>query len=505
MGRVPEMGDVWERLLPRFEELTDLGSAIRLLGWDQHVMMPPGGGAGRGQVLATLQAIAHARLTDPELRDLLAEALDDGSLEADQLASVRLMQRDYDKATKLPERLVRELAELEAVAFQAWAEARSANDFSILEPHLTRMVALKKEAADAIGWVGERYDALLDDFEPGMTTAEVEALFDELVPALKPVAEKILAATGERPGFLTRPYEVNKQEAFCRWLVEALGFDLSHGRFDVSPHPFTAHVGQGDVRQTTRYEPQQLLMAIRASMHETGHALYEQGLPKELWALPIGKVESLGLHESQSRIWEIQVGTSRPFLDFILPHLKDRFPEELGRLNPDDFYRGVNHPRRSLIRVQSDEVTYNLHIALRFELELALFRDELDARDLPDAFDAAMEKYVGVRPHNHSDGVLQDMHWAVGALGYFPTYTLGTLYAAAMFDTALAELGDLAPEFRRGDTSRFLQWLRDNVHRHGNRRPGKEIAESVIGAPLSSRPFLAHLQRKYGEIYGIQF
>lgn len=497
------MGEVWGRLLPRMEELSDLGSALRLLGWDQHVMMPPGGAAGRGRVLATMQGIAHTRLTDPDLRGLLEEAAADDSLDDDQKASVRLLQRDYDKATKLPEELVRDLAELEAVAFQAWTEARSANDFSILEPHLRRMVALKKEAADAIGYEGERYDALLDDFEPGMKTTEVEALFDELVPALAPLAEKILSAAGRRPAFLTRPYEVDKQESFCRWLVATLGFEMSEGRFDVSPHPFTAHIGLGDVRQTTRYEPNQLLMSIRASMHETGHALFEQGVPKELWGLPVGTVDSLGLHESQSRIWEIQVGTSRPFLDFLLPQLKDRFPEELGRLNPDDFYRGVNHPRRSLIRVGADEVTYNLHIAVRFEIELALFRDELDVADLPAAFDAAMERYVGIRPDTHAEGVLQDMHWAVGALGYFPTYTLGTLYAAAMFTSALEELGDLASEFRRGDVGRFLGWLRDNVHVHANRRSGKEVAESAIGGPLSAEPFLAHLRRKYSELYDI--
>lgn len=497
------MGEVWGRLVPRMEELSDLGSALRLLGWDQHVMMPPGGAAGRGKVLATLQGIAHSRLTDPDLRALLEEAAADGSLDDDQKASVRLLQRDYDKATKLPEELVRELAELESISFQAWSEARAANDFSILEPHLTRMIDLKKQAADAIGSEGERYDALLDDFEPGMKTAEVEVLFDELVPALQPVAEKILDSAGRRPAFLSRPYEVDKQESFCRWLVATMGFDMSEGRFDESPHPFTAHIGLGDVRQTTRYEPQQLLMSIRASMHETGHALFDQGVPKELWGLPVGTVDSLGLHESQSRIWEIQVGTSRPFLDFLLPQLKDRFPEELGRLSPDDFYRGVNHARRSLIRVQADEVTYNLHIAVRFEIELALFRDELDVADLPDAFDAAMERYVGIRPDTHTEGVLQDMHWAVGGLGYFPTYTLGTLYAAAMFAKALEELGDLAPEFRRGDITRFLDWLRSNVHVHANRRPGKEVAEAAIGGALSAEPFLAHLRRKYSELHGI--
>lgn len=499
------MTAVWNRLEPRLAELADLESALRLLGWDQHVMMPPAGGPGRGRVMGTLQGLTHGRLIDPAFGDLLSEAEADDSLTEDQQASVRLARREYDKATKLPATLVKELAELESVAFQAWAEARPANDFSIFEPHLAKMVKLKKEVADAIGWSGERYDALLDDYEPEMTTSEVEALFNDLVPALRPVADKILAAAGERPDFLSRTYEVDKQEDFCRWLVEQLGYDLSAGRFDVSPHPFTTHIGRADVRQTTRYDPQRLMMSIRASIHETGHALFEQGIPEELWGLPTGDIQSLGLHESQSRIWEIQVGTSREFLDFMLPHLKDRFPEEIGNLSPDEFYRGVNHPRRSLIRVESDAVTYNLHIALRFELELGLFRDQIAVADLPDAFDSGMEKYVGIRPDNQTNGVLQDMHWSVGGFGYFPTYTLGTLYAAALYDRAQEELGDLRDELRTGDTSRLLAWLREKVHSVGSRKPGKKIAEEAIGGVLTAAPFLDHLKKKYGELYDIRF
>ncbi|MDP9067132.1 MAG: carboxypeptidase M32 [Actinomycetota bacterium] len=499
------MSNAWSKLRPHIAELSDLSSALRLLGWDQHVMMPVGGGAARASAIATLQGLAHARLSSPETGELVAAAEADESLGDIERASVALLRRDYDKATKLPEALVRELAEVEALSFQAWTQARPANDFSILEPHLARLVVLKKQAADAIGWEQERYDALLDDYEPGITTAEVETLFDSLVPALKPVAETILGAAGERPEFLSRTYEPDKQQSFCNWLVRTLGFDLQEGRFDVSPHPFTIHIGRGDVRQTTRYEPRALMMSVRASIHETGHALYEQGIPKEMVGLPAGEVRSLGLHESQSRIWEIQVGTGRPFVEFMLPHLKDRFPEELGRLTPDEFYRGVNHPDRSLIRVQADEVTYNLHIALRAELELALFRDQLSVADLPDAFEAAMEKYVGVRPDSHADGVLQDMHWAAGGFGYFPTYTLGTLYAAALFDKARSDLGDLEQEFRNGDTSRLLEWLREKIYSRGGCGSGTEIAQDAIGAPLSADPFLNHLKNKYAEIYDISF
>jgi carboxypeptidase Taq len=466
--------------------------------------MPAAGAAGRAATLATLQAIAHDRLTDPQLGELLDQASGDGSLDDIQASSVRVLKRDHEKATRLPERLVRELAEVQGLAFQAWTEARAASDFSILEPHLTRMVALKKEEADALGYVNERYDALLDQYEPEMLTSDVEELFTDLVNKLKPVAEAILQRAGDRPAWLSDSYEIDKQTDFCHWLIEVLGFDTSRGRLDVSPHPFTIHIGPGDVRQTTRYEERNLLMAIQGTIHETGHALYEQGIPEEYLGLPVGETRSLGLHESQSRLWEMQVGTGRPFTEFMLPHLKERFPSQLTGLDPESYYLGVIHPRRSLIRVNSDAVTYNLHITFRFELELALFRDELEVKDLPEAWDAAMEKHVGIRPDDVSNGVLQDMHWSIGALGYFPTYSLGTLYAASLYQKADDELGGLNEDLRRGETSRLLGWLREKIHRPANTRPAKEIAKDVLGEPLSVDPFIAYLRAKYGEVYELE-
>lgn len=452
--------------------------------------------------MATIESLLHTRLTAPELGDLLSEL--EGSPPEDEVraATVRVLRREHDRAVKVPDDLVRALAELQARSFQSWAEARSQNDFGILRPDLERMIDLKKQEADAIGYEGERYDALLDAFEPEMRTADVESLFADLVRQLKPLSDEILERTPERPAFLSDTYEIDKQEAFCQWLIGVVGFDVGGGRLDRSPHPFTMHIGRGDVRQTTRYDPNDLLMSIRATMHETGHALYEQGLPKDLFDLPVGHVRSLGIHESQSRLWEIQVGLSRAFADFMLPHLKDRFPTQLGNLEPDEFYAGINHPRRSPIRVISDEVTYNLHITLRFELELALFRDELEVADLPDAWNDAMERHVGMRPADASEGVLQDMHWAMGGLGYFPTYTLGTLYAAAFFARAIQDLGDLSDELRRGDAGRLLAWLRTNLHERGSLEPGKETAERVLGGPMTVTPFIEHLKTKYGELYG---
>jgi carboxypeptidase Taq len=497
------MTATWDDLLPRIKELSHLSSSIRLLGWDQHVLMPGAGAGGRAAALATLQSIAHEKLTDPKLGDILDALSNDASLDDVKASSVRVLKRDHEKAVRVPERIVREIAETQGLAFQAWTEARAQSDFGILEPQLEKMVALKKEEADALGWEGERYDALLDQYEPGMLTSEVESVFTDLVNKLKPLAEQILERAGERPEWLSDAYEVEKQKDFCHWLITVLNFDTDRGRLDVSPHPFTIHIGPGDVRQTTRYDERNLMMSILGTAHETGHALYEQGIPDEFLGLPVGETRSLGLHESQSRLWEMQVATGRPFSEFLLPHLKERFPAQMSGLDPNDFYLGVIHPRRSLIRVNSDVVTYNLHITFRFELELSLFRDELEVKDLPEAWDAAMEKHVGIRPDDIANGVLQDMHWSIGALGYFPTYSLGTLWAAALYRKADTELGGLADDLRKGETARLLGWLREKVHHPANTKPAKEIAQAALGEPLSVDPFIEFIRTKYGEAYGL--
>lgn len=495
------MSTPWDRLLPRLREIDHLAAAVRLLHWDQAVMMPPAGAASRAGAIATLQGLLHERVTAPEVGGLLDELDADDTLDTDRRAHVRVFRRDYEKATKVPPDLVKELAELEGLAYQAWTEARPASDFGILRPHLERMLELKKEQADALGWEGERYDALLDTYEPDMTTAEVEAMFAALGDGLRPLVQEVIDSAPHLPEFLTRTYDAAKQEAFSQWLVQKLGFDTNAGRLDTSPHPFTAHIAGGDVRQTTKADPRDLMMSIFATIHETGHALYEQGIPERLLGLPASRPASLGLHESQSRMWENQVGRSSAFTEFMLPHLKEQFPDELGMLTPEGFYRGANHPRRTLIRVTADELTYNLHVALRFEIELALFRDELAVADLPDAWDAGMEKHLGIRPESHADGVLQDMHWSIGALGYFPTYTLGNLYAAAFFARARADLPDLDADLRVGDGSKLLAWLREKVHVHAYLRPAKEIGEEIIGGPLSADPFLDYVEKKFKTLY----
>jgi carboxypeptidase Taq len=491
------MSEAWDALVPKLRELHDLSSALRLLHWDQAVMMPPGAAPARARVVATIEGEAHRRLTEPSVGDLLSRLEDDGYLDEIQRASIRVLRRDYDHATKVPEDLVRALAETRGLAYQAWTQARAASDFELLLPHLERLTSLKKQEADALGWDRERYDALLDIFEPGMGTSEVAAMFSELAAGLKPVLDTALGRAGARPQFLSSSYDEERQQSFCLWLVERLGFDTAAGRLDKSPHPFTSAIGPGDVRQTIRTDVRNVLSAIYASLHETGHALYDQGLPQHLVDLPAGRVPSIGIHESQSRLWENQVGRGRAFTDFLLPRLKEFFPDEIGTVEHEEFYWGVNHVAPSLIRVEADELTYDLHIALRFELERALMRDELEVRELPDAWDEAMESHLGIRPADDSSGVLQDMHWSMGAFGYFPTYTLGNIYGAALFAAARRDLGELDAELREGDPTRLLAWLRARIHSQGHLRDAKELVEDVAGEGVRADPLLTYLEEKY--------
>jgi carboxypeptidase Taq len=494
------VGAAWDKLVARLDEMHDFSSALKVLHWDQQVMMPPGGAAARARVVATIESAAHRLLTSPEIGDLIEELSATGDLDDVQRASVRVLARDHALATKVPEDLVRAIAEAQGLAYSAWTEARPASDFAKLQPHLERLVELKKQEADALGWAEERYDALLDQYEPGAKTSDLTPLFDELVEGLRPITDEVLGRAQTGDDWMYASYDEDRQTSFCAWLVEQLGFDLTGGRLDKSPHPFTIGVGPGDVRQTTRTERTGVFGSVYAALHETGHALYEQGIPPEWRGLPVGRVPSLGMHESQSRLWENQVGRSRPFTDYLLPQLKERFPEELGMVEPESFYRGVNAVRRSLIRVNADELTYNLHIALRLGLELALFRDDLAVVDFPDAFDQAMEKHLGIRPDDHATGVLQDMHWSIGAFGYFPTYTLGTLYAAALYNRAERELGGLTEDLRAGDTSRLLEWLRHNIHSRGYSADAQTLVEDVVGEPVGAGPLLGYLREKYSDL-----
>ncbi len=490
----------WEQLEERLAELADLRRTLSLMNWDMEVMMPSGGAATRSRSIATLEGMIHERITHSDLGNIIGELEVTDTADVERKATLRLLRREYDKATKVPAELVKELAEVTSNAYHAWHEGKEASDFSILQPHLERIVGLKKEYADALGWETERYDALFDDYEPDMKASEVEAVFDELVVGLSDMIDPVIHAAGKKPDWLRGDFDDAKRVEFCRWLARHVGFDTANGRLDTSPHPFSTQVGPKDVRQTVQRKGGAIVEAVFTTLHETGHALYDQGLPKGDG--PVADAPSTGFHESQSRLWENHVGRSRAFCGFVLPHLKERFPE-IGTLTPQEFYRGANHPARSLIRVEADELTYPLHIIVRFELELALFRDELSVADLPAAWDAMFEKHIGIRPADHAQGVLQDMHWAIGYLGYFPTYTLGTLYAAAFFARAAADLDGLDEDLRAGDCSRLLGWLRTNIHSKGYLMSAPELARDILGDGLSAQPFLEHVRARYGELYDV--
>jgi carboxypeptidase Taq len=494
-------------LVRHSREVSLLQSCGAVLGWDQQTYMPPSGAALRGDQLALLASLAHDKATAPRLGELLAACeagrFEPGSVEA---ANVRELRHGYDRAVKLPKRLVEELARVTTAAQQAWQVARAADDYPAFRPHLEAVLALKREEADAVGWAGHRYDALLDEYEPGATAAELTTLFAgltaELVPLVRAVGE-----SGKSPptDILARDYPVDRQRLFAEGAAAALGFDFAAGRLDTTAHPFCSAFGPGDCRLTTRYNPRQFNEAFFGVLHEAGHGLYEQGLPAEHFGTPCGAYCSLGVHESQSRLWENQVGRGRPFWQHFLPRLRQAFPAATAGVTADEFDAAVNAVRPSLIRVEADEATYNLHVALRFELELALLSGDLAAADLPGAWAETVRAYLGLAVPTDREGCLQDIHWSFGGIGYFPTYTLGNLLAAQLMQAANSQLGadDLARSFAAGDFRPLLDWLRQHVHAHGRRFRAGELCGRATGSTLSPGPLLAGLREKLHRLYGV--
>ena len=469
--------------------------------------MPPAGGAYRAEQAAYVAGLVHQKQTDPALGSWLGElaasplATDPTS---DTGAVIRHLQHNYDKKTRLPQKLVEELTRTAVQGQQVWAAARKADDFSSFQPLLEKMVGLKQQEAAALGYESDPYDALLDDYEPGESTPRIAKVLADLRDALVPLVQAI----GESPrrpdvGLLAREFPKSAQEAFGKQAAQAIGFDFQAGRLDVTDHPFCVETGPRDVRLTTRYDEHAFSDGFFSILHEAGHGIYDQGLPAEHYGLPTGEYVSLGIHESQSRMWENQVGRSRAFWDHFFPKAQQAFPAALGDVAVGDFYAAINDSRPSLVRVEADEVTYNLHILIRFELERALLTNDLRVADLPGAWTEKYRHYLGVVAPTDADGVLQDVHWSAGLFGYFPTYSLGNLYAAQFFAQAKQDLGDLDAQFRRGEFCNLREWLRENIHRHGKRYSAAELAERITGRSLSHVPFMEYLHTKYGELYGV--
>lgn len=497
----------YEQLCRHAREIALLTAAESALGWDERTMMPPEATEYRAEQLTLLAGLIHQRRTDPRLGEWLRE-LEHSPLAAephsDAGTTIRQLKRDYDKRVRLPQSLVEELTRTASLGQHAWQKAREANDYASFEPLLAKTYELKRAQAEALGYDDSPYDALLDDFEPRERTSHLRRVLAELRAALVPLVAEI-AASARRPdvSILSRRFPVDRQEWFSRGAAAQVGFDFRRGRLDVTAHPFCTGLGPHDCRITTRYEENYFNCAFFGTLHEAGHGIYDQGLAADEYGLPPGEAISLGIHESQSRLWENLVGRSHAFWRHFFPKAQQAFPEALADERLDDFYFAINDVRPSLIRIEADEATYNLHILIRFELEQALLAGELSVGDLPGAWNGKYEQYLGIRPDTDADGVLQDIHWSAGLVGYFPTYSLGNLYACQFFEQAEADVGPLDEQFAAGQFAPLREWLRDRIHSHGQRYSSAELVRKVTGQPLSHAPLVRHLRGKLGPLYGL--
>ncbi len=502
------MSKHYDELVRLIKEISDIGHSAALLSWDQETYMPPKGAEARGRQLATLSAIAHEKLCDPKLGELIEQCQEDSSLTDAQKALVREVKKDRDKEVKLPTELVRKLTETSAKAHHIWVEARERSEFAMFAPILKELVELSKQKAEAIGYPegGVPYDALLDNFEPGATVEKLNPIIDKVREIVVPAVAAITGAERKpKIDILKRSYPVDAQEKLGLFVMEKMGFDMQAGRLDKSVHPFTTSFDPRDVRLTTRYEEHWLPGSLFGVIHECGHGLYEQGLPVEYAGTPLGEAISLGIHESQSRFWENQIGRSLPFWKFLFPKVKELFPAALSDVSLDEFHFAINNVEPSLIRVEADEVTYNLHIVVRYEVEQLLFSGDANMEDLPNYWNSKMKEYLGIEPPNDRDGILQDIHWSFGGFGYFPTYLLGNLYAAQWMATMKKQISELEELISKGELLPILEWLRENIHKHGRMYSSAELAKMVSGEELNPEHFANYLKERYGELYGVSW
>lgn len=497
--------EAYSRLCEHSRQVSYLGSAIALLHWDQRTNIPPKGHAHRVGQLTTLARMHHRMITDPMIGELLSCAEEsEFTREAVSVEAVNLRgwRRGYDRAVRISEQLAVELARASAEGQAAWEVARPKDDWLMFRPYLEKIVALKREQAEALGYEREPYDALLDGYEENETASDLEPIFEKLAVGLTSLLERIKIASDVRVVHeIKGPFDLAEQEAFARHVAHRIGYDMEAGRLDVSAHPFTTGIGPGDVRITTRYREDSFTAAFFGVIHEVGHAMYHQGLPAEHWGTPFCRPVSLGINESQSRMWENLVARSRAFWVYFYPDLQARFAS-VAQVSLDVFYGAINKVSPSLIRTEADEVTYNLHVLLRFELEVMLTRGELEAEDLPEAWNMKMQKYIGLVPPSNKNGVMQDVHWPSGSIGYFPTYTLGNLYAAQFFLRAEQDLGNIDSLMEAGDFGAILGWFRRKIHSQGSRYMARDLVKVVTGDDLNPQYLLDYLWRKYSQIYG---
>lgn len=500
------MEEKLNQLKQKLAQLADLGRASALVGWDQQVYMPRGGAEDRGNILGTLAGLSHDMFTSDEMGKLLDELKPTAAQmdpESDDACLVLRTAHDYEKQTKVPTEKVAEFARVTTMAESAWEKAREKDDFKFFQPELEKIVELRREYASYFKPYEHVYDPLLDDFEPGLKTKEVIDIFSKLRPQQVELLKAIAGRPQVNDDFLHIPYDEKGQWDFGVDVITHFGFDWNRGRQDKSVHPFTTSFGIDDVRITTRFDKERAASALFSTMHEGGHAMYEQGIGISLRRYPLATGASMALHESQSRMWENLVGRSRPFWKFFYPKLKAIFPSQLNGISEEAFYKGINKVEPSLIRVEADEATYNLHIMLRLELEIALMEGSLAVKNLPEAWNSRMQDYLGIVPPTNREGVLQDVHWSSGLFGYFPTYALGNLISAQIWEKLNQAIPDLESQIERGKFDEMLAWLRANLHRHGAKFEPQVMVKRITGVGISPEPYMRYLTQKFTDIYGL--
>lgn len=497
----------YQTLLKEVNQVHDLQKAMAVLSWDRETNMPPKGARARIDQMTTLRQLAHKLFVADEMGNLIEKAASETAdlpYDSNEASLIRYLQRQYADERKLTTDYVKRASEVSGQARQAWVKARAENNFEIFRPWLEEVIALCQEQAELYGYEDEPYDALLDKYETGMSTAAVRAIFAGLETELLPLLEKVKAqADALDDSLVHQPFAIEKQQDFVRYITTAVGYDYERGHLGTVVHPFATNFARDDVRITTRWYPNFLNPALFGGLHESGHAMYEQGTHPDLYRTPLARGTSLGIHESQSRMIENIVGRSRGFWQAHFPKLQEMFPAQLGGYTAEDFYRAVNKVQPSYIRVEADELTYNFHIILRFELEQAMLNEKLPAKELPAAWNAKMDELLGIVPPTDTQGCLQDVHWTRPGFGYFPTYALGNLYAAQFYETAVTQNPTIATDMSQGQTQSLLNWLRENIHQHGRKFTPGELIQRVTEQPLGYTAFMRYLTHKFSTLYAL--
>lgn len=495
----------YQALLTRLQDIVALNESAAIVSYDQQTQMPSGGAQGRARQLGVLSRLSHEFFTAEATGRLLDAARQEvgDEYESDAVSMVRVVQQDYNLATKLPAEHVAQWTQETTLGYEAWVKARQAKDFSLFQANLERIITLARKTADYLGYEGHPYDALLGQYERGMTTADVTRIFEAHRPALVELIAAIKQAPQVDDALLHQHYSVEQQKEFATMVVQKMGFDFQRGAQAIAVHPFCTSFGVNDVRITTRFDEHFLNPALFGMIHEAGHGMYEQGVGQALDGTFLSGGTSLGVHESQSRMWENMIGRSKAFWTWAFPKLQEAMPEQFGQASLEYFYKAINKVQPSFIRVEADEATYNLHIILRFEIEQDLLAGKLAVKDLPEAWNAKFQSYFGMTPPDAAMGVLQDIHWSSGLIGYFPTYALGNLLAAQYLQQAQKDLPNLMQEVAQGEFGALLGWLRQAIHQHGRKFTANELTQRITGGAIDPAPYVAYLRNKYSEIYGL--